>query len=113
DESRWLIALLRTEERVMIQQPRGQLGEVSDSTNRESSDWREGADCWLQDVDAARLPRDWMVSAGTLGILALDLTFRAFVHGYNSPAWVPTLLSAGLAIGNLKAMVPRRPRKRF
>src|SRR5438045_2067764 len=97
---------------MMIQQQKGQLGEASHSTKHEPSDWQKGTDCCLQDPDAARLPRDWVVSAGTLGLLALDLVFRAFVHGYNSPAWVPTLLSAGLAIGNLKTLAPQWRRKR-
>jgi hypothetical protein len=45
------------------------------------------------------------VSFVALGILALDLTYRAFVSGYASPMWVPVLLSGGAITGHVSAIM--------
>ena len=60
------------------------------------------------------------VSLTALVILALDLTYRAVVSGYSSPAWVPVLLSGGAVTGHVTAILAgigpdglfRRPRRR-
>src|SRR5436190_23259721 len=45
------------------------------------------------------------VSLTALVILALDLTYRAVVSGYSSPAWVPVLLSGGAVTGHVTAIL--------
>lgn len=45
------------------------------------------------------------VSLVSLGILTLDLIFRASVPNYPSPDWVPTLLSGGAVTAPLTAIM--------
>jgi len=45
------------------------------------------------------------VSLASLVILALDLTYRAFVSAYSSPVWVPVLLSGGAVTGHVTAIL--------
>jgi hypothetical protein len=45
------------------------------------------------------------VSLAALAILALDLSYRAFVTGYSSPLWVPVLLSGGAITGHVTAIM--------
>ena len=88
----------------------GGLRRIQSDQDQFALKWAD-AECQLIEEDrqseAARsLIRNMrQVSLTALVILALDLTYRAFVPDYWSPFWVPILLSGGAITGHVTAIM--------